>query len=164
MNQKEIKNHMNATNIEELCNEDSILANIFGKSKKLKVLLTGDNRYNESGNYKYGKFKLNKKEIEVLKWLLKNVNIDDYKKQILEYCSNGYFEYNDKKINLEDITNEVNINTIVINVTKKWKAKDGTIYPEIAFLGDCKCDEEHGICIGFRDEKYIGIKSQDWIL
>ena len=54
--------------------------------------------------------------------------------------------------------------TIVINVTKKWKAKDGTIYPEIAFLGDCKCDEEHGICIGFRDEKYIGIKSQDWIL
>ena len=65
MNQKEIKNHMNATNIEELCNEDSILANIFGKSKKLKVLLTGDNRYNESGNYKYGKFKLNKKEINI---------------------------------------------------------------------------------------------------
>jgi hypothetical protein len=161
MNQKEIKNHMNATNIEELCNEDLIFVNIFGKSKKVKVLLTGDNCYDESGNYKYDKFKLNKKEIDVLKWLLKNVDIDNYKKQILDYCNN---EYSDKKINLEDITNEVNINTIVINVTKKWKAKDGTIYPEIAFLGDCKCDEEHGICIGFRDEKYIGIKSQDWIL
>ena len=38
MNQKEIKNHMNATNIEELCNEDLIFENIFGKSKKVKVL------------------------------------------------------------------------------------------------------------------------------
>ena len=55
MNQKEIKNHMNATNIEELCNEDLIFVNIFGKSKKVKVLLTGDNCYDESGNYKYDK-------------------------------------------------------------------------------------------------------------
>ena len=29
MNQKEIKNHMNATNIEELCNEDLIFVNIW---------------------------------------------------------------------------------------------------------------------------------------
>ncbi|MDE6927016.1 MAG: hypothetical protein K2O97_10660 [Acetatifactor sp.] len=27
-----------------------------------------------------------------------------------------------------------------------------------------RCDEEHGICIGFRDKKFLGIESQDWTL
>lgn len=25
-------------------------------------------------------------------------------------------------------------------------------------------NEEHGICIGFRDKKFLGIESQDWTL
>ena len=43
-----------------------------------------------------------------------------------------------------------------------WQSKDGYVYPEISFYGDCKCDEEHGICIGFRDKKFLGINHQDW--
>ena len=35
---------------------------------------------------------------------------------------------------------------------------------EIAFYGGCECDPEHGICIGFRDKKFLGIDAQDWIL
>ena len=27
--------------------------------------------------------------------------------------------------------------------------------------GNCKCDSEHGICISFRDRKFLGIESQD---
>ncbi len=30
--------------------------------------------------------------------------------------------------------------------------------------GDCECDPEHGICIGFRDKKFLGIDAQDWTL
>ena len=58
---------------------------------------------------------------------------------------------------------KINITAIAINVTDHWQSKSGLIYPEISFYGDCKCDEE-GICIGFRDGKFLEIESQDWTL
>lgn len=152
------------TNIEDLCNDDFILVNIFGTLKELRVFSTGDNRFGESGHYKKYKFKLNKKELDVLKWFLENVNIEDYKEQILEFCNNTYAMWCDEKIALEDVSNEVDIHSIAIHVTDCCQANDGSLYPEISFYGECNCDKEHGICIGFRNKKFIGISSQDWII
>ena len=125
---------------------------------------TGDNKYDENGNYKDRAFKLSDDEINCLNWFLSNVNISDYKKEIMEYCNNEYWEWSEKQITEEDVENEINISAIAINVTECWKANDGFVYPEISFYGDCECDEEHGICIGFRDKKFLGINSQDWTL
>jgi len=72
--------------------------------------------------------------------------------------------WSDTKITEQDIENEININAIAINVTDTWKSKDGFAYPEISFYGDCKCNVEHGICIGFRNKQFLGINSQDWTL
>ena len=58
-------------------------------------------------------------------------------------------KYLEKKINLRSLTVEAN---------------DGFVYPEIAFFGSSLCDEEEGICIGFRDKKFLGIDLQNWIL
>lgn len=150
--------------INELKNNDYVQINLFNKVKKVVVLSTGDNKFDENGNYKTNNFSLNNKEIECLNWFINNVNIEDYKKEILNYCNNEYSMWSDTQITEQDIENEINIFAIAINITENWKTNNGFVYPEISFYGDCKCDEEHGICIGFRDKKFLGIHSQDWTL
>ena len=150
--------------INELKNNDYVQINLFNKVKRVVVFSTGDNKFDENGNYKTNNFSLNNKEIECLNWFINNVNIEDYKEEILKYCNNEYSAWSDIQINEQDIENEINIYAIAINVTDNWKANDGFVYPEISFYGDCKCDEEHGICIGFRDKKFLGIHPQHWTL
>ena len=53
---------------------------------------------------------------------------------------------------------------IAINISEITQSVYGDVYPEISFYGDCECDPEHGICIGFQDKKFLGIASQDWTL
>lgn len=150
--------------INELKNNDYVQINLFNKVKKVVVLSTGDNKFEENGNYKTNNFSLNNKEIECLNWFINNVNIEDYKEEILNYCNNEYSMLSDTQITEQDIENEINIFAIAINITENWKTNNEFVYPEISFYGDCKCDEEHGICIGFRDKKFLGIHSQDWTL
>lgn len=34
----------------------------------------------------------------------------------------------------------------------------------ISFCGNCGCGPEQGICVGFRDKRFLGIHRQDWTL
>ena len=54
---------------------------------------------------------------------------------------------------------EIDIWGIAINVRK---GVNNFEIPEISLLGECKCDEEHGMCIGFRNKQFIGIDQQNW--
>lgn len=150
--------------IKELNNNDKVKINLFGEEKEVRVFATGDSKYDENGNYKDYNYKLNDKEIECLNWFINNINIEDYKDKILEYCNKEYSMWSDIKITEQDIKEEINIYAIAINIKEICKAKDGFVYPEISFYGSCNCDDEHGICIGFRNKKFLGINSQDWTL
>lgn len=150
--------------IHALKNNDVITISMFGKPKKVKVFSTGDNRYDENGDHKKGAFDLSKEELDVLNWFIGNVKIEDYAEKIIDYCEEEYSCWADKEIKVDDLEEELNIYAIAINVTKVWRSNDGFVYPEISFYGDCKCNEEHGICIGFRDKKFLGIEGQDWTL
>jgi len=150
--------------IDNLKNNDKITINLFGKETIVKVFCTGDNKFDENGKYKMYDFELNSEELQVLNWFINNIHIEDYKKEILDYCNDKYSEYSDKQIKIDDVENEINIFAIAINVTDTWKSNSGFIFPEISFYGNCNCDEEHGICIGFRNKKFLGIKSQAWTL
>ena len=151
--------------IKSLKNNDYVDVKLFGKEKKIRVFCTGDNQFDESGNYKEYDFELSKEELDVLNWFLENIKIDDYKQQILDYCNDVYssWEYFDgtreDSIEIDDVENEINITAIAINVTSVWKANDGYVYPEISFYGECRCDLENGICIGFRNKEFLGINS-----
>lgn len=147
-----------------LKNEDSIKINMFGKEKVVRVFCCGDNQFDESGNYKEGAFSFTEKEIEVLKWFVQNIRIEDYAKEILKYCNDIYEDCGDPTITIDDLENEIYISDIAINVTSIPQSKDGYVYPEISFYGGCEAEPEHGICIGFRDKKFIGIEGQDWTL
>ena len=149
--------------IKELNNNDRIKINLFGVQKEVRVFSTGDNKF-EDGKYKKDAFKLSDEEIECLNWFINNVNIEEYKAEIVEYCNSRYSEWSYTKITEKDIEQEIDITAIAINITKNWKSKAGYIYPEISFYGECNCDVEHGICIAFRDKKFLGIDSQDWTL
>lgn len=72
--------------------------------------------------------------------------------------------YSDKEINEDDLEDEIDIFAIAVNIGKITQSVDGFVYPEISFFGDCECDPEHGICIGFRDKKFLGVHEQDWTL
>lgn len=147
-----------------LNNKDFIEIDIFGKQRKIKVFCTGDNKYDENGCLKKEQFALNQKELEVLNWLVNNVNLEDFKNQIIEYCNSVYEDYGGESITEKDLENEIYINKIAVNVSSTTQSKSGAIYPEISFLGECECDPDGGICIAFRDKKFIGISSQDWTL
>lgn len=150
--------------IEKLNNEDYIVINLFGKEKKVEVFSTGDNRYDKSGQCKADKFALSEEEISCLNWFIENIKIEDYSHAITEYCNEQYDAIGGDPITDSDVGNEVDIFAIAINISKITQSRSGFVYPEISFYGDCECDPEHGICIGFRDKKFLGINSQDWTL
>lgn len=149
-----------AENIKTLNNEDKIYADIFGKVTEVEVISTGDNQYDEDGNHKPDGFALSEREIAVLNDFLENVKLEDFVEQITEYCNERYEENGEEPI--EDYTTQhvITINTIAVNVRKGG----GEDEPEIALIGDCDCDEENGICIGFRNGELVGIEPQDWLL
>lgn len=150
--------------IEKLNSGDFIKIDLFGKEKKVEVFSAGDNRFDENGNYKKDGFALNDEEMACLNWFIANVNIADYKKEITEYCNERYDMISDTQITEADLENEVDIFAIAINISTITQSKDGFVYPEISFYGDCECDLEQGICIGFRDKKFLGIHGQYWTL
>ena len=150
-------------NITKLKDSQKISLFIFGKERELDVFSSGDSSFDESGNYKT-EVEFNKEELELLNWLLNNIKLEDYAQEITNYCNYIYSLSSDIKINKEDISKEVTITSIAISVRENFKAYDGSEYPEISFYGECQCDEDHGICIGFRDKKLIGIHNQDWVL
>ena len=150
--------------IEKLNSGDYIKINLFGKEQKVEIFSTGDNRFDENGDYKENGFALTYEEITLFNWFIENIKIEDYKQEIIQYCNEQYEAIGDKRIEEADIENEISIFAIAVNISEITQSKSGFVYPEISFLGDCKCDPEHGICIGFRDKKFLGVNSQDTIV
>ena len=139
--------------IEQLNNNAHICIKLFGREKEVEVFSTDHHRE-----------VLSEDEIACLNWFIENVDIADYKKEIVAWCNEQYEIFSDDVIGEEELEEELDIFAISINTTGIVQSKDGFVYPEISFFGDCKCDEEHGICIGFRDKKFLGVNSQDWTL
>lgn len=150
--------------ITKLNSGDYITIPLFCGEEEVEVFCTGDNQFDDEGDYKEDGFPLIQAELDCLNWFLENININDYKKEITAYCNERYEMCSDTEITEEDLPDEVSIVAIAINVTSLFQSMDGFVYPEISFYGNCECDPEHGICIGFRDKKFLGIYSQDWTL
>lgn len=145
--------------IEKLNNNDEITIRLFGEETEVEVFST-DTKYYQDENGA-----LSEEEIACLNWFIENVDIADYKKEILAWCNEQYEMVGEEPITEEDLEEELSIFAIAINVTGVPQSADGTlIYPEISFYGGCECEPEHGICIGFRDKKFLGVDFQDWTL
>lgn len=150
--------------IKSLKNEESIPIKLFGKQEEAVVFSTGSNQFDENGDYKKAGFPLSQEELDCLNWFVENVDIRDYKAEITAYCNERYDMIGDEPITEDDLEDEIHIFAIAVNIGGATQSKDGFVYPEVSFFGDCECDPEHGICIGFRDKKFLGVESQDWTL
>lgn len=156
---------------EDICSDNKkiydgnfLLCNIFGELKELKIVSIGDNSYDESGKSKVEGFELSKEETEVLKTFINTLNLDNLKDKIMNYCNLEYSTYSNNQIQLEDVSKEINIYSITISLIDNSKTNSKIEYPDISLLGECNCDPEHGICIGFKNNEFLDISSQDWIL
>ena len=100
---------------------------------------------------------LTKKEKELLKWLTTELDTETIKQDVIDYSNVCYEMWCDKRIEAEDIIDEVSINSIYLNI--KF-AEECEHIPEIFLAGECKADEEHRISIGFRNKKLKEISEE----
>lgn len=70
----------------------------------------------------------------------------------MEYYNEQYDMIEEKPIEEADIESKIT------------QSFDGFVYTEISFYGNCACEPEQGICIGFQDKQFLGIHVQDCIL
>lgn len=145
--------------IQNLNNHDKITMDLFGRQTELEVFSTDYYFTGENENSP-----LRKKELDCLNWFVENVVIAGYKKEITAWCNEQYSMTGDTVIAEDALQDEISVGFIAVNVMGMAQAGDGSFYPEISFLGDCKCEPEHGICIGFRDKEFLGIDVQGWAL
>lgn len=151
--------------LRDVCSGDYVTVKIFGEDRRVLVLSVGDNRFDADGNYKEEGFALDEVEMACLNWLVAEVPLDDYQEAILGYCNRCYENIGAAPVTMDKLADEVTIGAIAVNVSEVTQSADGRlVYPEISFLGDCVSDGERGICIGFRDGRFLGIGGQDWTL
>ena len=144
----------------EIHNGDRLTLPLFGRETELMILATGDSQYDHDEE----DFPLNQAELACVNWLLESVHIEDYTDQIVAYCNERYEMIGGPVITAADLAEEVELTGIAVSLSEVMESNSGHRYPDVSFLGECACDPEHGICIGFRDREFLGIESQDWAL
>lgn len=145
--------------VKRVKNNDSVEIDYFGTPRKITVFSTGDSQFKD-GKFREDDFVFNKNELDCLNWFLKNVKISDYTKEILDHCNEEYNMWCEKTIKEWDVPYEIDIDSIAVNIRADAVENE----PEISFCGNCGCNPEHGICIGFKNKKFLGISTQDWTL
>ena len=71
--------------ITKLNSGDYITIPLFCGEEEVEVFCTGDNQFDDEGDYKEDDFPLIQAELDCLNWFLENININDYKKEITAY-------------------------------------------------------------------------------
>jgi len=127
---------------------DSTYLNLFGEITEVNICTSGEEEMDEE---------LTKEETELLMWLTTELDTETIKQNVIDYSNVCYEMWCDKRIEAEDIIDEVSINSIYLNV--KF-AEECEHIPEIFLAGECKADEEHGISIGFRNKKLKEISEE----
>lgn len=109
-------------------------------------------------------------EVELLKWLVDDLKTEDIADEVLAYCNDIYEnisyyneesgEYEDAKpIEKTELLDEVALEKVYLNVRGGRKFNH---MPDISIAGECSCDEDHGMAIGFRNKKFLAVGSEDF--
>lgn len=147
-----------------LHDDDRITMTLLGRKTELTVLLTGESRFDEDGGDREGG-PLNEAETALVGWLTEEVDLSGLPSALTAYCNQLYQGTGRPQITEADLESEVSLTHIALNLGGVCQSLDGgLVYPDIALLGECACDPEHGLCAGFRDRNFLGIGLQDWIL
>ncbi len=128
--------------------DDSTYLTLFGEITEVNIC---NSRDEENDN------KLTKKETELLMWLTTQLDTETIKQDVIDYCNINYEMWSDKRIEAEDVIDEVSINSIYLDVEF---AEECNHRPEIFLAGECKADDEHGISIGFKNKKLMEISEE----
>ncbi|MCQ2192217.1 MAG: hypothetical protein MJZ23_05060, partial [Paludibacteraceae bacterium] len=108
----------------------------------------------------------------LLLWLTNEYDTSRIADRVLEYCNacyDGTCYYDEEKkeyvdfelIEKTDLFNEVGFSTVLL-MTKFAEKNTGS--PDMAIVGECECDPDHGIAICFCEKAFDGICSHADVL
>ena len=137
---------------------DTAYMNLFGFLEALDVR-RALYEYEEAEDEEVREGKLTDKEVELLLWLTNELNTESIADGVVNYCNITYDMWSDKQIGREDLLDELDISKIYLRTEHSAEYDDD---PEISLAGECQCDEEHGIAIGFKDKELAGVSSEDY--
>ena len=131
---------------------DYLSCNILGKTKKLSLV----------SNNKDDMEELDDQEINEINWLVKSNLLEnkEVQKQILNYINLVYKSYEDDFVKRELIEDEFDISYVAIDINKKDLGDTGEVVKIVAFCGEAKCDEEHGISISFKNRNLMSVQDE----
>ncbi|MBR6042452.1 MAG: sel1 repeat family protein [Paludibacteraceae bacterium] len=137
---------------------DTAYMNLFGFLEALDVR-RALYEYEEAEDEEVRDGKLTDKEVQLLLWLTNELNTESIADGVVEYCNITYDMWSDKQIGREDLLDELDISKIYLRTEHSAEYDDD---PEISLAGECQCDEEHGIAIGFKNKELAGVSSEDY--
>lgn len=137
---------------------DTAYMNLFGFLEALDVR-RALYEYEEAEDEEVREGKLTDKEVKLLLWLTNELNTESIADGVVEYCNITYDMWSDKQIGREDLLDELDISKIYLRTEHSAEYDDD---PEISLAGECQCDEEHGIAIGFKNKELAGVSSEDY--
>lgn len=137
---------------------DTAYMNLFGFLEALDVR-RALYEYEEAEDEEVREGKLTDKEVQLLLWLTNELNTESIADGVVEYCNITYDMWSDKQIGREDLLDELDISKIYLRTEHSAEYDDD---PEISLAGECQCDEEHGIAIGFKNKELAGVSSEDY--
>lgn len=131
---------------------DYLSCNILGKTQKLSLV----------SNNKDDMEELDDEELTEINWLVKNNLLENQKvkKGILDYINLIYKSYENDFAKRESIEDEFEISYIAIDINKKDLGDTGEVVKIVAFCGEAKCDEEHGISISFKNREFMSVQDE----
>lgn len=136
-------------------NGDNVEIYYFGRKHQLVI----ESRQKDDGEL------LDEQEIEELNWLISSNILDDVDIQfkILEGINESYDRWSDSDRFRTNIEKELDLTAIAVDIFEFNKDGKKVVSKQVAFCGECKCDEEHGISIAFDSRKFAGVGDyMDW--
>ncbi|MCQ2193309.1 MAG: sel1 repeat family protein [Paludibacteraceae bacterium] len=149
---------------------DTIYLNLLGELDAYSVE-RDDYRVDEYEDEDIRNGKLTEQEVDLLLWLTNEYDTSRIADRVLNYC-NAHYEsacYYDKEkkeyVNFEliektDLFKEVSLSSVRLMT----KLAEDTCSPDMAIVGECGCDPDHGIAICFCEKAFDGICSHADVL
>lgn len=150
--------------------DDSVYISLWGHLTSLSLFRADEDEFEDEEDEEIVDGKLTSEEVKLLTWLINKVNTMDIADDVVEYCNDSYdcCYYDsetgetvdcDKKIARNELHDELDLTNIYLN---SRFSQDYDDMPDISITGECECDPDHGIAIGFKNKEFIGVGSEDF--
>ncbi|MCQ2211575.1 MAG: hypothetical protein MJZ34_14940 [Paludibacteraceae bacterium] len=126
---------------------DSIYIELLGQMIPFRI------EYAKEDDYEDDDCKLTDEENDLVKWLIKEADIQEIENRLLAY-RNAIDDGHCEKVDKAGLLQELQFETVYLNVNFSKSCENA---PDISIAGECDFDPDHGIAVCFRDKKLLKV-------